>query len=240
MERVKIGVFDSGIGGIPVMVKLKKEFPFVDFIYFGDNGNVPYGSRESKEICELTLRGVNELINAGANAVVLACNTASLNWRGEITGVKVFRLIPHIPETFRGEVGYFLGTPSTVSALRASGAFSAFEHIRYFPLPYLAAAVEKSVFSDKELVLADHLMTTEQNPAFVYLGCTHYLYYEGEIKRFFRCEKTFDGTDDLIKNIRENKEFSAREICCKPSVSFVGAYAEKNSLAFSQYMKKWS
>lgn len=72
-----IGVFDSGVGGLTVHRTLVQRFPEADFIYLGDQANAPYGGRPGEEIVELTRAGCIRLFEAGADLVVLACNTAA-------------------------------------------------------------------------------------------------------------------------------------------------------------------
>ena len=72
-----IGVFDSGIGGLSVHHALVRRLPSADFIYLADQANTPYGGRPGEEIVDLTRAGCERLFEAGANLVVLACNTAA-------------------------------------------------------------------------------------------------------------------------------------------------------------------
>ena len=72
-----IGVFDSGVGGLTVHRELTRRFPDRDFVYLADQANAPYGGRAGDEIVDLTQAGCERLFEAGANLIVLACNTAS-------------------------------------------------------------------------------------------------------------------------------------------------------------------
>ena len=72
-----IGVFDSGIGGLSVHRALVDRLPEADFVYLGDQANAPYGGKPGEEIVDLTRAGCIRLFEAGADLVVLACNTAS-------------------------------------------------------------------------------------------------------------------------------------------------------------------
>lgn len=72
-----IGVFDSGVGGLTVHRELVARFPNREFIYLADQANAPYGGRPGEEIVDLTREGCERLFEAGANVIVLACNTAS-------------------------------------------------------------------------------------------------------------------------------------------------------------------
>jgi glutamate racemase len=77
LKEGKIGVFDSGFGGLTVLRSMVDLLPNYRFIYFGDNARAPYGNKSFDLIYEYTLEGVNFLFNQGCELVVLACNTAS-------------------------------------------------------------------------------------------------------------------------------------------------------------------
>ena len=72
-----IGVFDSGIGGLSVHRALVERLPRADFVYLADQAHAPYGPRGGEEIVDLTRAGCERLFDAGADLIVLACNTAS-------------------------------------------------------------------------------------------------------------------------------------------------------------------
>jgi glutamate racemase len=72
-----IGVFDSGVGGLSVHHALVERFPTADLIYLADQAHAPYGGLPGERIVELTKRGCERLFEAGADLVVLGCNTAS-------------------------------------------------------------------------------------------------------------------------------------------------------------------
>lgn len=72
-----LGVFDSGVGGLSVHRALVRRLPEADFIYLADQANAPYGGRPGEEVVDLTREGCIRLFEAGADLVVLACNTAS-------------------------------------------------------------------------------------------------------------------------------------------------------------------
>ena len=72
-----IGVFDSGYGGLTILSKIREALPEYDYIYLGDNGPTPYGTRSFEIVYEFTLQAVNKLFEMGCHLVILACNTAS-------------------------------------------------------------------------------------------------------------------------------------------------------------------
>lgn len=77
MGVMKIGVFDSGIGGVTVLNELKKRFPGEHYRYFGDTANVPYGTKSETQIRSLVTSASERILQKGIDALVIACNTAS-------------------------------------------------------------------------------------------------------------------------------------------------------------------
>lgn len=76
---MKIGVFDSGIGGKSVAEALEQAFPQDDIMYVNDHENVPYGTKSVGEIKRLSLIAIAPLVSADCKVIVIACNTASTN-----------------------------------------------------------------------------------------------------------------------------------------------------------------
>ncbi|MCI8412114.1 MAG: glutamate racemase [Clostridia bacterium] len=73
----KIGIFDSGIGGVTVLKEILKVLPNEDYIYYSDSANNPYGDKSDEKIIELSENIVKYFIQKNCKAIVIACNTAS-------------------------------------------------------------------------------------------------------------------------------------------------------------------
>lgn len=76
---MRIGVFDSGIGGKAVADELQRLLPHAEILFVSDPANVPYGGRPRHEIFSLTHAAIQPLLKAQCDAIVLACNTATTN-----------------------------------------------------------------------------------------------------------------------------------------------------------------
>ncbi len=74
---IKIGVFDSGIGGITVLTELQQRLGPVDYVYLGDTAHVPYGTKSPAQIEKLSMECALILRKKNIDALVVACNTAS-------------------------------------------------------------------------------------------------------------------------------------------------------------------
>jgi len=87
---MKIGVFDSGVGGLTVLRELLTKIPQADYLYVGDTARLPYGSKSAATIARYAVSSVQFLVERGAEYLVIACNTASALAMKEIrTAVQV-------------------------------------------------------------------------------------------------------------------------------------------------------
>lgn len=135
----KIGVFDSGYGGLTILSEIRRVLPEYDYLYLGDNARAPYGTHSFDVIYRYTLQAVEYLLSQDCALVILACNTASakalrtiqqrdlpkINQQSAITNHQSRRVnvlgvirptveaVPAISQT--GHVG-ILATPATVSS----------------------------------------------------------------------------------------------------------------------------
>ncbi len=76
----KIGVFDSGLGGLYIAKALQQALPEYDYVYLGDTFNVPYGGRSSENIYQLSENAIKALFEQKeCDLVIVACNTASVS-----------------------------------------------------------------------------------------------------------------------------------------------------------------
>ncbi|MBR5676744.1 MAG: glutamate racemase [Paludibacteraceae bacterium] len=136
-QVIKIGIFDSGYGGLTILESIRRVLPKYDYLYLGDNARAPYGTHSFDVIYQYTLEAVKYLIEQDCALIILACNTASakalrtiqqhdlpiinserLNANREkvnVLGVirPTVEAVPGITKT--GHVG-ILGTPATVSS----------------------------------------------------------------------------------------------------------------------------
>jgi len=71
-----IGLFDSGLGGLTVLARLRERLPSVDTIFFADQANVPYGDRTHRELLQLLRANLARFDQYGVDAIVMACNTS--------------------------------------------------------------------------------------------------------------------------------------------------------------------
>ena len=74
---MKIGVFDSGLGGLVITKAFVSTLPEYDYVYYGDTANLPYGDKNAKQILSYTIDAMKFLISQNCEIIIIACNTAT-------------------------------------------------------------------------------------------------------------------------------------------------------------------
>lgn len=94
MDNRKIGVFDSGIGGLTVLTELLHTFPDESFVYLGDTARLPYGSKSPQTIRKYSEQNIDFLLKYDVKAIVIACNSASANFHEkDWNGIPIYNVI---------------------------------------------------------------------------------------------------------------------------------------------------
>ena len=74
-KELKIGILDSGLGGLTTLRALEEKWPATEFVYFGDTARAPYGTKSAGTICEFASGGAGYLVKQGARMIVITCHT---------------------------------------------------------------------------------------------------------------------------------------------------------------------
>jgi glutamate racemase len=188
---VKIGVFDSGFGGLTVLRALLPQVSGAEFFYLGDTARLPYGSKSRATIVRYALSSTRFLLDQGAEFLVIACNTASALALDEIkasTDVPVVGVIETGANEARASSQtrdvLVIGTEATISS-HAYAAACRERGLRALEkaCPLLVPLVEEGwidhpVTSEVVRIYLTELLEQAQeedlNPDTLVLGCTHY------------------------------------------------------------------
>lgn len=181
-----IGVFDSGVGGLSVLQALRQGLPHEHFVYVGDSGRAPYGDRSPQFVIERATNITDFLVDAGAKAVVVACNTAtaiaaaSLRARFHMPIVAIEPAVKPAASRTRSRVVGVLATTGTLASPNMGKLLANYGSDVEFviqPCPGLADKVENGeLASDETRVLVKRYLTPiiDRGADIVVLGCTHY------------------------------------------------------------------
>lgn len=201
----KIGVFDSGYGGLTVLKEIVKQLPQYDYLYLGDNARAPYGTRSFETVYEYTLECVKKLFELDCELVLLACNTASAKALRTIQQKDLPTLAPNkrvlgVIRPTTEIVGNYTKT-NVVGVLGTSGTISSnsypIEIEKFYPqltvvqeaCPMWVPLVENNEFESEG---ADYfiqknltsLLSKGKNIDTIILGCTHYPLLINKIKKY--------------------------------------------------------
>lgn len=217
----RIGVFDSGLGGLTVLKELIKEFPNESFYYFGDTKNNPYGTKMPYEIKDLSLNAFKKLEELGIKALVIACNTATvygLDAIREATDIPVVGVIDSGVQAAiekNGENIIVLATNATINSNIFQKKLKNFNDqisVQGIGCPKMVQLVEDGDFASDNArkIVCDYLDTSELDVDTVMLSCTHFPVLKNLVEDYFKEKnKVVNIIDPAVKTgkvLREELE----------------------------------
>ena len=183
----RIGIFDSGAGGLTVLKTLRDGFPGVHFFYLGDTARLPYGTKSAETIIRYTHQNVAFLLSKKIDLLIVACNTASAHAMSELRKTLALPVLGVIEPGARraaavsatGRIGV-IGTRGTILSCMyqkfiLSHRPDAVVHVS--PAPILVPLVEEGLTTGPITEAAIRLYVDpmmEKNVDTLVLGCTHY------------------------------------------------------------------
>jgi glutamate racemase len=190
-HRIKIGVFDSGVGGLSVAKAIRQALPGHEVIYRDDSEHVPYGTRSIEELRSFTLPILEEMVKEGCKVIVIACNTVTTNMikrlREEIN-VPLIGMEPMVKPAA-------LATKTDVVAVCATPRTLASKRYKWLKEEYArgikvlepdcsdwAFMIEVDIPEREKIAKIVEDVCSEGADQIV-LGCTHYHWIEEEIKK---------------------------------------------------------
>lgn len=227
-----IGIFDSGVGGLSVLHHIRAALPAANLIYVADSGHVPYGDKSPVYIEERSQTLTRFLLARGAEAIVIACNTATAAAAGSLR-VKFNRIPivamepavkPAVAATKKGVVGV-LATVGTLESARFAALLEKYAgsvKIVTQGCPGLVEVVERGDLHGLE---ARRLVERYTEPllkagadTFI-LGCTHYPFLAPLIHEVVGNDIALIDTGEAVARElkrRVEKELPARNLTSQP------------------------
>ncbi len=180
---MKIGVFDSGIGGEAMANALQLTFPDADIQTVNDHDNVPYGDKNNEQIVELTKSAIQPLLQNRCDVIVIACNTATAvaiePLRQKYPGQKFIGIEPMIKTASsqtKTDIIAVCATPATLASERYGKLVNKYaSHLTILEpdCSSWAYMIEHSEISEQEIAKVINDMC-ERGADVIVLGCTHY------------------------------------------------------------------
>jgi glutamate racemase len=196
---MKIGIFDSGLGGLFIAKALVKRLPQYDYMYLGDTQRLPYGNRSHDTVHQFLRQSVDYLFKHGCGLIIVACNTASAE---ALRQIQQEYLPKHYPR--RKVLGVIIPTAEAalkdpeikrVGVLATQGTVGSGAYIREFKklrtdvtifqqaAPLLVPLIESNAVRFADPILRAYLQPLlEKKIDVLILGCTHYPILKRQIK----------------------------------------------------------
>ena len=205
-RRFKVGIFDSGIGGLTVLNACARTVPRATFYYYGDNLRAPYGNRSEEEITSFSREALLLFQKIKTDAVVIACNTATAAALPELRRefpMPIIGMEPAVkPAAKSCKNVLVLATERTAKSARMSMLLGRFPDCNFtvHACPQLALAVEKYFTQGERFLLSAHLPEGKFDG--VVLGCSHYSFFARQISAHYSAP-VFDGNTGVAKRLNE-------------------------------------
>lgn len=180
-----IGIFDSGSGGLTVLLAIRALMPSANIIYLGDIKNAPYGSKSRDELSALTVQAMEVLLKRDAKVMVSACNSLSASLAVSLFDVfdldktNLFEMVGPTVSFFKGSPERILlcATPATVESGIYQNAFKTIgKEIIKYPMQELAGLIEFGASKQriKANIKSSFKGVKEGDFDVILLSCTHY------------------------------------------------------------------
>ena len=213
--NMRIGFFDSGIGGLTVLYEALRQLPCEDYLYYADDANVPYGNKSKEEIRCCVFEAVDFLARMDIKALVVACNTATSVAIQDIRlkyGFPIIGMEPAVKpavESVDGKRVLVFATPLTLCESKFICLLSQVDihnTVDFLPLQELVTFAEVYQFDQAVIMsyLDGCLKDYDLNRyGAVVLGCTHFPFFKNHIRAFFpKGTIIVDGNRGTVQNLK--------------------------------------
>lgn len=196
---MRIGIFDSGLGGINVLKEMIKVHPYESYIYIGDNKNVPYGNKSIDELYTLSTKIIDKLIEFDVDIVIVACGTISSNVYEKLQNYCSVPIVNIVATTIdcinklKIDSIAVMATPNTIKSHIFKKNLKS-EEVYEVECKDLASIIENNTTNEtKKIYIEKYLCDVKkQDVKNIILGCTHYPLVKEEIQKYLNNVVIFD------------------------------------------------
>jgi glutamate racemase len=194
-DIIRIGVFDSGVGGLTVLQEIYRQLPNESVLYFGDTARVPYGTRSAAEIIQFTRQTLDWMVAEGVKMAIVACNTSSAlaleTVRSEYDLPILGVILPGArAAALQGRRIGVIATPATVKSnayLHAIQEANPNAQVWQVACPEFVPLIETNRINDPQtLAIAQEYIQPllDRSIDTLIYGCTHYPHLEPVLRQF--------------------------------------------------------
>lgn len=194
---MKVGLFDSGIGGVNVLSELVKKYPHNHYIYYGDTKNLPYGNKSKAELIKLSSNIIEFLIKENVDIIIIACGTVSSNCYQELRkkySIPIYDIITPTLEFLRTSSYNKIGVIATTRTIESRIFDIKEKDIIMKDTPSFVPIIENNQINENEEVIKKELECFNEKVEALVLGCTHYPMLRDVIKKYLNIPLINMGT----------------------------------------------
>ncbi len=244
---MKVGVFDSGIGGLTVVKSLLQHQLFEDIIYFGDTARVPYGIKDKNTIIRYAIEAVEFFKNFELDLIIVACNTVSAYALDEMRENSTCPIIGVVEAGVKAASNaikdkntniLILGTKATINskAYEIGLVEKEFTNLQAKATGLFVPLVEEEIYDGAILQESfKHYFKDIKTPHAIILGCTHFPLISDALQNYFGKDTVLIHSGDAIVEQLES-EFTFNKKYTNPNIKF---FASENPEALRSVAKKW-
>lgn len=247
-EKITLGVFDSGFGGVSVLNELIANLSQVKFLYYADLAHSPYGEKSSKEVFELTSKACDYLISQACDAILVACNTATsvaIESLRQKYSLPIFGMEPAIKPALFENPSNLVAVLATSLTLREDKFMQLKYRLngnsRILPIPCngLAKLIDLLDFDGVERFVSPILNNLDrQNISVSVLGCTHYVLVKYIIQKLSPNLRLYDGNIGTVKHIAKKLDLSFQSSSEVAELKiYLNTQNEKDYLILKHYLQ---
>ena len=204
---MKIGVFDSGIGGLTVLKSLISKYK-AHYIYFGDTLNIPYGEKSKEELLMLTEKIIRFFEKEKVDLIIIACGTVSSNIYEELskkTNIKMINIVYNIIDLIKKDNPSNIAVIATKKTIDSHIFKNNINNIIEISCPKIVPYIEKNIGNINDILKEYLSFIKEKHINNIVLGCTHYPLIKEDIQKYLDYEvKFYDMGKILLENIKES------------------------------------
>ena len=203
---MRIGIFDSGLGGLTVLKTLIKKYPNNEYFYYGDTLNNPYGNKTKEELNILATNCIDFLLKFKIDIIVVACGTISSNcipYLKKKYNIPIYDIISPTINYLNKISHKSIGIIATNATINSHFFGNNLNGVVYeIATPELVPLIENNELTNIENILLSYLANYLNKIDILVLGCTHYPLLMSHIKKVVNTNiKILDMSDYIeLKN----------------------------------------
>ena len=247
--KLKIGIFDSGIGGFTILDSLLKTRNDVEVLYLADTKRVPFGNKDFEQIRSIAKEICNWFENKNLDALLVACNTTNacaLDILENYLEIPVFDLINSVKGVVTKKYIGVLATPATIkSSYYKQIIESKNKDVKVFQqaCPEFVSEIERTKLNLNKLSYLSDLYLNpllKKNIEEIILGCSHYpLIYDILKNKIPSKIRIIDPSFALVNKFNNSFKISKNDCCDCISQENVKFFVTSKSEEFSAKVKYW-